>query len=615
MPSNSSCSIKGLRVIYARLYVINQEKPLDTNVFFSKTSHLLLNFAFHYFAEGTQVQDKFKDIEHISKPTAQHNLFFQQPEKFKYSLLGINSHLQQSIEEGSVDLNKVWLSHYLKANTTEDNPDIAQVSVFFRVIRRMEKLNEEFKLKSNSDGQATHLVEQVIYGAEIICSMQKSVDWDRETKQSAEESIYLAAKTYFDRTKESNFTTNLKPPTDLEDVSCSVISNLKAIKLSKGSIKELCQKLRDVVSGSIKMRPVEFYLRPISEETQNQVLPKLSLEREFEIQFENERIFTMFNWIDDESYILLMSQPSLDRIPPFKTALDQFRDLLGPLRNYIQKRYSEIIHRANIEESIRSKAKEISNLLTDIIDWLIRRKKEIENITCLLSGTQLAMFDMKEIESRTMSNTAVCAKVFILKVDYKQDLLVESVQKTIGYSQFNFKFPAFAIGSTGEERLESISNMLQAFVYEARLGRWCLVHENSYQIGLVPMSSPLNDGDIRYVKYRAKELQEIDTNWLTIDPSSRAPSPLPSPPPISDQNYESSYAEIVDDMPLPPPPPESDMLPPPPLPPPPFTSIFTKESTGKGTNGATPDSAPFVPADHLRNLLFKDIRGGINHFK
>ena len=110
-------------------------------------------------------------------------------------MVGINSHMERSLQEKTMDLEKFWFSDYLKASPAEMEDGDARVTAFFRVIRRTESLRQHFIPSHSDDAQ---LVEQVTYGAEFIFSMQRPVDWLKETKSSAEELIYDAALVYID---------------------------------------------------------------------------------------------------------------------------------------------------------------------------------------------------------------------------------------------------------------------------------------------------------------------------------------------------------------------------------------------------------------------------------
>jgi hypothetical protein len=119
-------------------------------------------------------------------------------------MLNINAHLHDSIEKGCPDLKNPWFANYLTANVTEGEGHVAQVTVFIRLTRRIETLHPQFissrmyEYQFRSGGRATHLMEKVVYGAEMICSIEKLVDREKETKESVERNLYLAAKDYFD---------------------------------------------------------------------------------------------------------------------------------------------------------------------------------------------------------------------------------------------------------------------------------------------------------------------------------------------------------------------------------------------------------------------------------
>ena len=69
------------------------------------------------------------------------------------------------------------------SSTGEDEKNVIQIDVYFRFERRTEKIVQEhfthlkmYDYQLISGGQrATHLVEQVVYGAEFIFSMRKAV--------------------------------------------------------------------------------------------------------------------------------------------------------------------------------------------------------------------------------------------------------------------------------------------------------------------------------------------------------------------------------------------------------------------------------------------------------
>ncbi|XP_057365234.1 uncharacterized protein LOC130685947 [Daphnia carinata] len=448
-------------------------------------------------------------IEHKLIPETERYFFFNQPAKFKPSLLGINSHLRESIEQGSVDLNLLWFADFLKASPSEGDENEALVTVFFRVIRRTETLDQHFfnskiyNYQLDSGGWATHLVEQVVYGAELICSMRRPVDWRRETKDSAEENIYLVAKAYFDRIIGPK-AINTEPPIELEKVSCRILSSLEDVQPTESSFRLSCEFLKDVINFKEDNQPAKLW-RPIyivRRQIPKQIETRIVLDRLTDKRLKIER---KWHWIMKESH-RIAKHPFLNRVPPFERAICQFIELLEPAESEIMQYDLNIIAKKCIQDQVSKDVKTISDcvLLSDMVDWLIQRRSEIDAICLMLKGHQMGMFDMAEIESRPPSSCEKRARVFVLKVDYISDPLMERIQNLIGNLEPVYKLPVFPAISSGKERLGIISRAFHGFSEEAR---WCSNEQYSYyQIGLVPLSSPLEDGTIKTIVYPAIEM-------------------------------------------------------------------------------------------------------------
>ncbi|KAK4030073.1 hypothetical protein OUZ56_023031 [Daphnia magna] len=454
-------------------------------------------------------------IEQKLIPETERYFFFNQPSKYKASLLGINSHLKQSIEQGSVDLNLLWFNDFLRAYPSEDEHNEALVTVFFRVVRRTETLDHKF-IKSKmydyqveSGGWATHLVEQVVYGAELICSMRRAVDWQRETKESAEENIYLVAKAYFDYIIGPK-ATNTEPPAELEKVSCRILSSLEDVYMVDSSFRQSCEFLRDVINFKEDNQPATLW-RPIfivRRQIPRQIETRILLDRIVDKRLKIER---KLHWIVKESR-RISKHPFLNRIPPLEKAMFQFLDLLDLAEkeimqfdvNVVAKKCSQDL---SSQDKILNDGKTVSDcaLLADMVDWLTKRRAEIDAIYLLLKGSQMNIFDMAEIESRTPSNIEKRARVFILKIDYVPDPLMERLQNLVGNLEPVIKLPIFPAVSSGKERQGMISKAFYGFSEEAR---WCSNENNSYQIGLVPVASPLADAAIKTILYPAVDMSK-----------------------------------------------------------------------------------------------------------
>ena len=466
-------------------------------------------------------------VEHKVIPESERSFFFNQPAKFKPSLLGINSHVQQSIEQGFVDLNRLWFADFLRPNVTEFHDNEAVVTAFFRVVRRTETLDRNFldskiyEYQLDSGGRATHLVEQVGYGSELICSMRRTVDWRRETKDSVEENIYLAAKAYFERIFGPKLNNNVDPPTELEKVTCRLLSSLEDVQPTETSFQQSCEFLRDVINFKEDNQPAKLW-RPIyivRYQIPGQIETRIFLDKISDKRLKIER---KWHWILKESRRILR-HPYLNQIPPIARAVYQFLDLLEPIEKEIKQFSSmNIIGNKHIQEQVGNEIKIIidSVLLSDMVNWLIQRRCDIDAMCLLFNGKQMAMYDFAEIESRPLSTIERRARVFVLKVEYNPDPLMKRVQNLIGDPNPIIKIPVFPVMLSGKERLGVISKAFHEFSEEAH---WCSNEKNNYQIGLVPVSSALDDAAIKTILYPAIEFKTTCLPFNAQSASSTEP--------------------------------------------------------------------------------------------
>jgi hypothetical protein len=315
-----------------------------------------------------------------------------QLDELKYDALGIDTHLRNSIANDSVDLSQLWFAEFLKLNQSKEDNQVANVSFFFRVVRRAETLHPNFldyKLKEyqlESGGRATHLVEQVIYGAEFICSLKRPLDHELEEKGYAEEILYLAAKEYFSQIFFCHSANPNLLPAALNNVECVILSSLEVNNHSQGSCLSSFRHLREALSFDNddrveKWKPIEITLRFIP----GQIEALLQSERISDMKFARERHEVTSKSIQMKSQNIL-NNPSLNYVPIFKKIMCQFHGLLSPLWEKINTFY-DIFDTFTPEQVV--KEKEISYLLREMIDWLTHRRSEIRKIFWLIEGTQL----------------------------------------------------------------------------------------------------------------------------------------------------------------------------------------------------------------------------------
>ena len=166
--------------------------------------------------------------------------------------------------------------------------------------------------------------------------------------------------------------------------------------------------------------------------------------------------------------------------------------------------------------------------------WMAQFNKEFRCLNLILADTNLAVMSLAEIQVLPFPKNMEKMKVFILKVDWKQDLLMESLHKFIDEgSSINFLMPFFFIASHGKMRVKEVAAKLKSFSMEAKVVSKC-----SYMIGFVPLSSPLNDGSVKCF------FPPVDAS-VPLIPSSPPPlipiSPTSSSPHLNDEDIEIMY--------------------------------------------------------------------------
>ncbi|KAI9559807.1 hypothetical protein GHT06_013814 [Daphnia sinensis] len=435
--------------------------------------------------------------------------FYQQPEKFKHQILGINSHLLQSIKSGSVPghqlLGQLWFSDYLNTNSMDGDEEHAQVTLLFRVVRRTETLDsdfirskiDEYRLRS-ADGGATHVIDEIVYGAEFICSMRKTLTLPQETKESAAVGIYLAAKKYLDEAIAKS--TSLELPVELMDqVSCTVLSSIEPGRKNEMSFVSFSRYLQDLLSSNTgnsqqKWKPIEFLLRSIPAA---RIEARMWSDRKADFVMEKERHEITRIWMIKEIRGIA-NDPSLKRFPLLEKLVCHFQDLMPHFWKNVEvacKKYETFSPEKAFQGMVL-----ISSWLNKIIDWIAYRRKEVQEIGWLLSGTDFELLNSAEIEARMGNKECKIAKLFVLKVEDIQDPLIHELETLVGQQTSNAVRPVLPIFSYEEGRLQSVRTTLSKFSNEAKLVTTRgSEHVTNYHVGLDP--SMLNDAAVVTVNY------------------------------------------------------------------------------------------------------------------
>ncbi|XP_045024273.1 uncharacterized protein LOC123469399 [Daphnia magna] len=429
------------------------------------------------------------------------SFIYQQPEKSKRHFLGINSHLLQNMKRGSVPGHQLWFSDYLNTNSMDGDEGHAQVTLLFRVVRRTETLDldflrskiDDYQLKSTAGG-ATHVIDEVVYGAEVICSMRKALDLSQETKESAEVSIYFAAKKYLDETIVKS--TSLELPIELDQVSCTFLSSIKPGKkneMSFHSFNLYLQNLLDTGNNRQKCKPMEFLLRNMSAA---HIEAKLCSERKDDVTLEKEHHQVNRKWITKEM-LDISNDPSLKRFPLLEKFICYFRHLLPRFWKGIDETYKTL--EMLPEEKVLEEMIYISDWLKKVMDLFACWRKDIREMCWLLKDTDLVLLEMQEIEAQMTTKDCKIAKLFVLNLDYKQVLIVKDIEELVGQQTSTAMLPVLPIFLYEKEQIGCIRSALSQFANEARLAKLSSSVGTSYYVGLE--SSTLENGAAKIVDY------------------------------------------------------------------------------------------------------------------
>ena len=421
-----------------------------------------------------------------------------------YYVLGINSHLKNSLDNGYLKLESLWFHTFV--NTFSSCPqDTAQLSVYLRFPRRTWTLSDNF-IQTNMPhyqmkgfGKATHLVETVVYGAEVILLFRKEIDSSRhETEDSVVQQLRSLARDFVKKVFESQPTNN---KFDLPSgVIFTVFSSLlpEQSSYSRFIWSFYCKKLASLHSAdeediNCKWRPIDVVLRRIP----GQIKTRISTERIEDARFE---VLKLWHTAINDSRRL--AHCAIERFPPLEKSLCQFRDLLTSMDWILQSMCGEIEVEEEDSNVTLDELRPILNLLNDMIIWLERRHQDVELLCSLFEeGTQIGMYKMSNIESflSQQSTDIRNAEVFVMKIDYEPDQLLIRMAKMIyeKASTSSFKLPIFPILSPGRDQ----EPFRRAFLEFANRVREHQEEDKIYFIGLVPVFSiEYNEGAVYTLK-------------------------------------------------------------------------------------------------------------------
>lgn len=337
-----------------------------------------------------------------------------------------------------------------------------------------------------SNGSMTHFIKQIVYGVELVLSMQRAIV-HKEKKKNVEELIYFEAKSYFARViHEGKFITEISSveiPSELHSVSCTIYDNSLMV-LEKKSFKELIDTIIDYQKMSENWKEKRKPMKIVVSKIPNQISARIYKENTYELDlyYEQNRIILEKIKGDVET---LHIHTFLERISPLEGShVKSFLNLLATLGERLDKDKNEMYTR---EKGVDLREKQ--KLLIETRDLVIKICKEYPSVSLLLDDTNLPIKRLNTIEANTSEESGP----FILHVDYESaNRVITKIQRiAIGKKKEclskSIQLPIFMIASEGKEKLTSTKTDLQTF--QNKVGTKYQVKNvkcDSFYIGLVP---------------------------------------------------------------------------------------------------------------------------------
>lgn len=336
----------------------------------------------------------------------------------------------------------LWFSRFLQdekvAYASESIKKVVCLSLYVRIIVGGKKLEGKdidmqiFNCYERNDGRATHIVENVEYGAEYLCLMHKEIKREDESKTESKEfirrSMKSAAKRLLDQVgpngSDGNY--NSEEERQLNDILCTVISSLDPDNKEIMPLKELLGYVTDVDSRKI-LRPVVITLLRIPERMETLIA--------LEGSNYSMGMLNVVQYIFSESHNKLnVTKTKLaNQFPHIELVTSQFKDVLMK----ILTQWSSRSNSTKQPLALDVKRDLSDDLLSDMFDWVDERVREIDMLSrVLLSDTGVTVCDsealLKQLVHKEHKAERVEQKrrrIIILKVDYVSNLVVEQMMK------------------------------------------------------------------------------------------------------------------------------------------------------------------------------------------
>ena len=420
----------------------------------------------------------------------------QQLEEHKWINLGLESHFKASFLAQLIAPNRYWFSPYLFDNSMDDSASsFARVSIHLRAVHQAEKMVSDVgHLMDVCKAmpwfeKATHVVQEIRYGFNIVVVFDCPVSSATEKKQ-IEEELFLQAKNLFDRLVSGEKPAAIIKSQDLSILATATVNVYSDISLENGgSLSERLEAIQQSLKQSSNRRvPIKMVLFPIDYLAERWPIPRdLPADELASLSLFHSQLAQV-----GSRWSQLLRDPFLVKIPLFSAWLHEgFNSFLTQLCDRIKNSF-----RANVVDYRRHIISQCSFNLSDgdLLEYVMARKRDLLLLKQLLEGVDLEFSTLTELEANYRQEQV---HVFYLKTRSVNDALLSNLKKTFCFPDTKSVWNCFDVllPSTSQD-ISSLRNQLLEFRASNKNGLSFLSISNSFKNGFIVTKDPHPDAAV-----------------------------------------------------------------------------------------------------------------------
>lgn len=396
--------------------------------------------------------------------------------------------------------DKLWFSPFLFKNPrAEDQTLLAQLTVYLHGFQRRQELEHESVLRliegarNNSYqlmSKATHVVQQVTYGLNVVMVFEKSVSSMSE-KKTVEGKMYLEAKQLFDSITDEKKSVDISV---LESASWQIYSDIQlSFVTGVNRLSDLVGQLRQILRCSDRTGciPVDMTIVGVESGPKFRDVAPDALTQLWMLKSS----LTQVNVRCQQ----LMKNPLLSKIPHFTKRTEEFHRLISALSQKISVCASQtVVNYRRLMGSLDSMTEFWNAFFSTgvLLDYVLAREQELAVLGFLLEGINLPFKALEHLEVE-YGGTDCQVEIFVLKTKMIVDPVMTQLKREMNLPEETVFWTTFEIASSSitHHEVQSLRERLLSF-REANRGVLCFLSTTDFKQdgSLVSWNRPLDGG-------------------------------------------------------------------------------------------------------------------------